>query len=453
MNISEANWLKSHNGRHQFHPMLPQPVVQAFPPVIIDEGDGVYVTDIDGRRMLDCQGGLWCVNAGYNRKEIKDAIVTQLDKLPYYTVFPGSANAPSIRLAAKLCEIAAEEQIAKVFFSSGGSDAVEAALKIARQYWKLAGEPERTKFISLRNGYHGLHFGGMSVCGNSVYKRAFGPLLPDCYQVESPYLYRNPFTQDPEELSAICASLMEREILHHSPDTVAAVIAEPVQGAGGVIVPPASYWPKLREICDRYGVLLISDEVVTGLGRSGSLFGCRGWGVKPDIMTMAKGLTSAYIPLGATLANTRVASAFDIDSPLAPFTHGLTYTGHPVACAAGLAAIDLALKEDFAGNSAEVGAYFLERLKETLPKYEIVAEVRGKGLMIGIEMVKDRKTKEPFTPTDAIPNAISEYCLANGVMVRCVITKIILSPPLIFTRAHVDKAVEVLDRAFAAVSR
>jgi adenosylmethionine-8-amino-7-oxononanoate aminotransferase len=445
----QANWLKEHNGRHQLHPMTPQAAVAAHPPVIIASGDGVHVTDVDGRRFLDCQGGLWCVNAGHGRQEIKDAIIAQLDTLQYYTLFPGSANAPSIQLSAKLCEIAAEERIAKVFFSSGGSDTVEAALKISRQYWKIMGEPERYKFISLRNGYHGVHFGGLSASGGNFWKRSYEPLMGGFFQVESPYLYRNPFTEDPEELAAICATLLEREIEHQSPDTVAAIIAEPVQGAGGVIVPPTSYWPRLREICDRHGILLIADEIVTGLGRSGCLFGSRGWGVKPDIITLAKGLTSGYVPLGATLINDRVAQAFDRDSPHAVFAHGLTYSGHPVACAAGLASVELVLKEDFPANAAAVGAYFLERLRTTLSRHAPIGDIRGKGLMIAIEMVKDRRTKEPFSPVDPFPIAISEYCVANGVMVRCIAHKIIISPPLVFTRDHVDLAVDVLDQAFS----
>lgn len=444
---ADAEWLKSTVGRYSFHPMQDPKDTRGNPPPIIVKGDGVFITDLDGRRMLDCQAGLWCVNVGHGRREINEAITAQLAELAYYTNFPGSANAPSTRLAAKLCEIAGPEDIQTVLFSSGGSDATETAFKIARQYWKLAGEPERVKFISLRGGYHGMHFGGMSASGGDVWHRNYEPMVPGFISVESPNLYRNPFTDDPEELSRICATLLEREILFQAPDTVAAVIAEPIQGAGGVNVPPASYWPKLREICDRHGVLLIADEVVTGLGRSGSLFGSRGWGVKPDIMCMAKGITSGYIPLGATLLNRRVSEAWQAQGPRSVLMHGYTYSGHPVACAAAMVSIDIAVRDNLAHNAAMTGAYFLERLTALKDKHQIIGDVRGKGLMIAVEFVKDRHTKEPFAPNDALLAQISDTCLDGGVMLRTVVNKFIISPPLTFAREHVDLAVSVLDRA------
>src|ERR1700676_15148 len=237
---------------------------------------------------------------------------------PSYRTTPTSLEVRMLRplrSRPNYAKITASEDMAIALFGSGGSDSTETAFKVARQYWKLVGESERTKFISLRGGYHGLHFGGMSACGGDAWRRSYEPMMPGFINVESPNFYRNPFTEDPEQLSAICATLLEREIQFQSPDTIAALIAEPVQGAGGVNVPPASYWPKLREICDRYGILLIADEVITGFGRSGTLFGTRGWGVKPDIMCLAKGITSGYIPLGATLLNDRIAKAWQAQSP------------------------------------------------------------------------------------------------------------------------------------------
>ena len=445
--VADHAWLRQEVGRHSFHPMADPKDTLRRPPPIIVKGEDVYVTDLDGRRMLDCQGGLWCVNAGYGRKEINEAISTQLESLAYYTNFPGSANAPTVRLSAKLCEITATEDMATVLFSSGGSDSTETAFKIARQYWKLAGEPERTKFLSLRGGYHGLHFGGMSACGGDAWRRSYEPLVPGFFSVESPNLYRNPFTTDPEELVRICLALLEREIQFQVPDTIAALIAEPVQGAGGVNVPPASYWPGLRALCDRYGILLIADEVITGLGRSGALFGSRGWNVKPDIMCLAKGLTSGYITLGATLLNRRVSDAWQASGPRAVLMHGYTYSGHPVACAAGLAAVDIVLRERLDENAAQVGSYFLAQLEKLKSKYEVIGDVRGKGLMIAVELVKDRKTKEPFSPVDEYPGRVSDACLENGVMLRTIVNKFIISPPLTITRKHVDQAVAALDRA------
>lgn len=449
MSSKNSAWLKEHNTRHIMHPMQDPKALRDNMPVIIESGDGVHITDVDGRRFIDCQGGLWCVNAGYGRKEIVEAVTKQMEKLAYYSLFPGSSNAPSIELSQKLIEITAEEGMAKVSFGLGGSDAVESALKIARQYWKLEGQGEKYKFISLYNGYHGLNFGGMSACGGIAWRSSYEPLMPGFIQVEGPHLYRNPFTNDPEELAEICAQIMERQIEIQGAHTVAAIIAEPIQGAGGVIVPPASYWPRLRQIADKYNVLLIADEVITGLGRSGSLFGSRGWGVKPDIMCLAKGISSGYVPLSATLVNARVAKAWENDAGFTSvYMHGYTYSGHPVSCAAGLAAIDLVLKENLAENARVVGDYFKERLLELKDKHRAIGDVRGKGLMIAVELVKDRATKEPFGPEDAFPIAISESCVNNGVMVRTIVNKLIISPPLTFTKDHVDEVVSVLDQAF-----
>ncbi|MNQ81840.1 Taurine--pyruvate aminotransferase [compost metagenome] len=341
--------------------------------------------------------------------------------------------------------------MAKVSFGLGGSDAVESALKIARQYWKLEGQGEKYKFISLYNGYHGLNFGGMSACGGIAWRSSYEPLMPGFIQVEGPHLYRNPFTNDPEELAEICAQLMERQIEIQGAHTVAAIIAEPIQGAGGVIVPPASYWPRLRQIADKYNVLLIADEVITGLGRSGALFGSRGWGVKPDIMCLAKGISSGYVPLSATLVNQRVAKAWEKDAGFtAVYMHGYTYSGHPVSCAAGLAAIDIVVKENLAENARVVGDYFMAKLLELKDKHRAIGDVRGKGLMLAVELVKDRVTKEPFGPDDAYPVAISEGCVSKGVMIRTIVNKLIISPPLTFTKDHVDEVVEALDKTFAA---
>ncbi|MCP1606002.1 aminotransferase class III-fold pyridoxal phosphate-dependent enzyme [Pseudomonas citronellolis] len=446
---NNSAWLKEHNTVHIMHPMQDPKALQDNPPVIIESGDDVFITDVDGRRFIDCQGGLWCVNAGYGRKEIVEAVSRQMEKLAYYSLFPGSTNAPSIELSQKLIEITAEEGMAKASFGLGGSDAVESALKIARQYWKLEGQPEKYKFISLYNGYHGLNFGGMSACGGIAWRSSYEPLMPGFFQVEGPHLYRNPFTDDPQELAEICAQLMERQIELQGPHTVAAIIAEPIQGAGGVIVPPASYWPRLRQIADKYNLLLIADEVITGLGRSGSLFGSRGWGVKPDIMCLAKGISSGYVPLSATLVNARVAKAWEKDAGFTSvYMHGYTYSGHPVSCAAGLAAIDLVLKENLTENARVVGDYFLDKLLELKSKHRAIGDVRGKGLMIAIELVKDRASKEPFGPEDTFPPAISETCVNNGVMIRTIVNKLIISPPLTFTREHVDEVVRVLDLAF-----
>jgi len=435
-----------------WHPMMHPAAMKQRKPLRIVRGDGCYVYDDAGNRLVDGVGGLWNVNVGHNRPELKKAIVDQLDQLEYYQLFDGVSNLPAERLSARLIETLAPEGMARVVYSSNGSDATETALKLARQYWKLEGQRDRTKFISLKEGYHGSHFMGASVNGNVVFRRNYEPLMPGCFQVQNPWVYRNPYTQDPEELSAICAMLLEREIEFQGPDTVAAFIAEPVQGAGGVIVPPASYWPKVRQICDKYGVLLVADEVVTGFGRTGSLFGARGWGVKPDFMCLAKGLTSGYVPLGATVFNARVADAFESNADFFGLTmHGYTYAGHPVGCAAAIASLDIVSAEDLPGNAGKQGAYLLSSLKPFVDRFEAVGDVRGKGLMVAIDLVNDKHTREPINPMLGYAYSVAEAARCHGAIVRPVGTKIILSPPLVMQAPEIDRIVAALDAAFSEV--
>jgi len=425
------------------------------PPLCIEGGEDVYVFDGHGNRYIDGQGGLWNVNVGHGRAEIKKAIAEQMDKLSYYSMFGNTTTMPSIELAELLCRLTAQEGMRRVFFSSGGSEAVEAAIKIVRQFWRLSGEPGRVKFISLRHAYHGVTLGALSLNGRTAYREQYEPLLPGFYQIEAPYLYRNPFTSDPLELGRLCAELLEREILFQGPGNVAAFIAEPVQGAGGVIVPPPNFWPLVREVCDRHGVLLISDEVVTGFGRSGTMLGCRTHGVKPDIMTFAKGINSGYVPLGATMINARVAAAFDTDddnefTPRA-FMHGNTYAGHPLACAAAIANLRVVEEENLPDNARNVGQYYLDCLKQVAEHHPNIGDVRGMGLMIGIELVADKATKQPFELSKGFGMRIWERCLENGVLIRNLADTFIISPPLTLKKEHVDIMVDVLDRAVSAV--
>ncbi|MFG6082907.1 aminotransferase class III-fold pyridoxal phosphate-dependent enzyme [Paracoccus litorisediminis] len=448
------NFLRENNARYQFHPMIHPMLSQAHPPQIIVAGDGCRVTDIDGKTYIDGVGGLWNVNVGHNRPEVKQAIIAQMDQISYYSSFAGTATPPSIELSALVCGMADVEEADKIVFSANGSDAVETALKLARQYWRLAGEPGRYKFISLKNGYHGVHFGGVSVNGSPYYRGAYEPLLPGCTQIDTPWTYRNPYSQDPEELAQIIADLLDREIRHQGPQTVAAFIAEPVQGAGGVIVPPASFWPKLREVCDRYGVLLIADEVVTGFGRSGSMFGARGWGVKPDIMCLAKGISAGYVPLGATVLNRRVVSAwYQGITPEGFLMHGYTATGHPLACAAALAALDIVIREDLPGNAARQGTRLIEKLKPLADSSSIVGEVRGKGLMIGLDLVADKVSRASLDPSNGIAERVAAYARDEGAIVRPAGSTIILSPPLVINEAECDILASALTAAFARIER
>jgi putrescine---pyruvate transaminase len=350
------------------------------------------------------------------------------------------------------------EDVAAVMFSNGGSDAVEGALKLARQFHKLRGQKDRHKFIALRQGYHGVHFGGMSVNGNTNFRRAYEPLLPGCFHIDSPWLYRNAYVhghgpQDEAELGRIVAAQLEREIIFQGPDTVAAFIAEPIQGAGGVIVPPANFWPLVREVCDRHGVLLIADEVVTGFGRAGAMFGTRLWGVKADLWCLAKGISSGYVPLGATAVSARVAKTFDDDdSGAAQIAHGYTYSAHPVAAAAAIATLKILQDEDVPGHVARVSVPFQQRLRGLVQRHAFVGDVRGHGLMLGVEMVADQANRTTLPKGSELPAQVARAAYRRGLMVRVSGPNLILSPPLVISEDELGFLCDTLEAAFDDVA-
>jgi len=434
------------NAQYHFHPFADPNVIEKDPPLIIESGKGAVITDIDGKQYIDGQGGLWNVNAGHGRKEIIEAITEQLNSLQYYSLFAGTTHPKAIELSKLLVDLTAPEGMTRAFFSSGGSESIEGALKLARQYWRLQGQAHRSKFISLQRAYHGVSFGGLSANGTPSFRHMFEPLMGGFIRVETPYVYRNPFSNDPAEVAAICATLLDRLIENESPDTVAAFIAEPIQGAGGLIVPPKEYWPLVREVCDKHGILLIADEVVTGFGRCGSMFGSRMWKVKPDIMVFAKGINSGYIPLGAIMFNERVEQAFR-NHPEAAFAHGNTYQAHPLGCAAALANLDVVLKDGLTENAAKVGEYFLGKLADLRDRQKHVGDVRGRGLMIGVELVADKKTKTKFADDLQFGHSVARRCRDNGVLIRNIYDTFIISPPLILTKDQVDSIVEAMDEA------
>lgn len=432
-----------------WHPMSSSAPANRAKTLVIARGDGNYITDIDGNRLLDGVGGLWNVNVGHNRAQVKAAIAAQLDELAYYQTFDGIAHPRVFDLAERLTTLFARERMARVLFNSGGSDAVETALKMARQYWIASGQPGRVRFLSLRNGYHGVHVGGTSVGGNGVYHYNHGQLLAGCQLLDTPWLYRNPWNcRDPEQLTEHCIRQLEEQVAFLGPDTIAAFIAEPVQGAGGVIVPPDNYWKRLREVCDRYGILLIADEVVTGFGRTGCLLGSRGWGVAPDILCLAKGISAGYIPLGATVFNERIAEAIENAPGFANvIMHGYTYSGHPTACAAALAVLDIVEAEDLPGNAAKVGAELIGKLQPLSERFDVVGEVRGKGLMIALDLVADKRTRQPLDPAAGHAARIADAARAEGVLVRPVGNKIILSPPLTLSSDEAGMIAAALETA------
>ena len=442
--MRDMNFLTENNARSIWHPMAHPAEMQANPPRVIMKGEGVTVTDIDGRSVLDAVGGLWNVNLGYSSDPVKEAIARQLAELPYYSGFRGTSTGPSIELAYELAEFFAPEGMVRSFFTSGGSDSVESALRLARQYWKIKGEADRTKFLALKKGYHGTHFGGASVNGNANFRRNYEPLLPGCFHIPAPWTYRNPFDEaDPAKLAKLCIRALEDEIAFQGGDTIAAFIMEPVLGAGGVIVPHETFMPMLREVLDRHGILLIADEVVTGFGRTGAWSGSRLWGVKPDMMTIAKAITSGYFPLGATLISQKVADVFEADrTSFGAIGHGYTYSGHPVGCAAGLAALAETKRLNLAGNAAARGEELAAVLADLKARFDVVGDVRSKGLMAALELVSDRASKKPLDKK--VMAAVADGAYEAGIMIRVSGNNIILSPPLVITSSDVATIAEGL---------
>ncbi len=448
--MKDSNFLKAQNGRLMWHPMTsPQDSIDT-PPKIITESTGVSITDIDGHTLIDAVGGLWNVNLGYSCQPVKDAIAAQLDKLPYYSTFRGTSNDAAIELSYELAEFFEPDGMARSFFTSGGSDSVETSLRLARQYHKLRGEPGRVKFLSLKKGYHGTHIGGASVNGNANFRTAYEPLLPGCFHIPAPYTYRNPFNEsDPEKLAQLCASALEDEIAFQGANTIAAFIMEPILGAGGVIPPHKSFMPMVREICDRNGILLITDEVITGYGRTGAWSGARLWGIQPDMMCTAKAITNGYFPFGAVMLGHKMVDTFE-NNPDAKIGHGYTYSGHPVGAAAALACLAETKRLNVIDNAAARGTQLFDGCKKLQAKYEVIGDVRGgHGLMTGMELVSDRDTKKPVDP--AVGMKVQEATYQAGVMVRVSGPNLILSPPLVLNEQDVNTILSALDAGFSSL--
>ena len=449
--MKDANFLKENNARHLWHPMAHPADSLANPPDIIVGGEGVEILDVDGRRTIDAVGGLWNVNLGYSCAPIKQAIAAQLEKLPYYSIFRGATNDAVIELSWMLKDFFAPDGLSRAFFTSGGSDSVEIALRLSRQYHKLRGEAGRVKFLSLKKGYHGTHTLGASVNGNANFRTAYEPLMPGCFHIPAPYAYRNPFNEsDPAKLAQMCLAALEDEIAFQDASTIAAFIMEPVLGAGGVIPPHESFMPGVRDICSRHGILLIADEVITGFGRTGDWTGSRHFGVKPDLLCCAKAITSGYFPFGAVMVSDAVAAVFEADkSGKGSIGSGYTYSGHPVGAAAAIACLKETERLQVKDNAAARGAQIFRGLQALQQKHELVGDVRGgHGLMSAIELVADRKTKAPVDK--AVIARVHRATYEAGAMVRVSGANVIMSPPLILTAAHVDAILAALDAGLAA---
>ncbi len=441
---AEADKLRKAALDHLWIPMRQyNDVVEEGGPTIIVDGDGVRVKDINGKSYIDGLGGLFLIQVGHGRKEIADAVFEQLSSVHYANTF-AYATIPVIRLAERIVSLA-PKGMQRVFFASGGSEAVETAMKMSRQFHINNGQPQRTKFIARRGSYHGQSMGALSLNGSpGVHRERYEPMLPNVKHVGNIYCYRCPWGLEYPSCELNCAQDVERAIQFEGPETVAAVIAEPVSVSSGVSVPVKEYWPKLREICDKYGVLLIADEVITGFGRTGKMFAVEHWKVTPDIMTFAKGVTSGYQPVGGTIASNKVADAFN-GGPEKTFTHGFTYSGHPAGAAAGLANLDIMERENLVQNSAKVGKYMLDSLM-TLKEHSLVGDVRGLGLLCAVELVKNKTTKEKFPPGDPLAKSITKKLAEEGLLVRFD-GVLFLSPPLTITKSEVDEIVTIVEKA------
>ncbi len=417
-------------------------------PFIAVEGKGAMLRDIEGREVIDGLSGLWNVNVGHGRGELADAAAAQMRKIAFASAYVGSTNEPAVRLAEKIVGHAYSNSAA-VYFTTAGAESNESAFKFARYYWKVNDRPQKTKIISRIQGYHGVTMAAMSATGIAAYHKMFGPLVPGFIQVPPPYAYRASGNVD---AGIAAADAVEEAILKENADTVAAVIAEPVMGAGGVIVPPPTYFPRLREICDRHRVLLIADEIITGFGRTGRWFALGHWGVEPDLVSFAKGVTSGYLPLGGVIASNPVHDAIMSAPADRKFMHAATYSGHPVCCAVGLRNVEIIEREGLVERAAEMGRRLLSGLQVRLGDLAVVGEVRGLGMMCGVELVTDRDKK---TPALGLGSRIARAAIARGLLARVrpgsadpeTGDTICLAPPLMTPADVIDRIPEILSVA------
>jgi len=415
------------------HPLLSSEVKDR---VVMVSGDGCRLTDVAGREYLDATGGLWLAQVGHGRAELAEVAAAQMRQIEYFTSFWEFTNEPEIRLAQKLLSIA-PDSVGRVFYTSGGSEGDDAAIKMARLYFNRRGETERNWILSRREAYHGIAYGGGSATGVDVYRNGFGPLLPNFHHLTPPWPYRSELFEGRDPTDFLIDEL-QSTIERIGPRKVAAFIGEPVMGVAGMLVPPEDYWPRVQEVLNQYGILLILDEVVTAYGRVGEWFAASRFGLKPDIIVTAKGISSGYIPLGANLISDELA---DTLSSHGGFPLGYTYNGHPTACAVGLANLEIIERENLLAAARDTGDYLLGRLHE-LEDIELVGEVRGIGMMFGVELVTDRSTRAPLpVPPVPLPDVIRRE---TGVIARNCAHSLVLSPPLVLSRDEADQIVDAL---------
>jgi putrescine aminotransferase len=448
---STREWQQA-DAAHFLHPFTDFGALAKKGSRIITTAEGIYLWDSEGQKILDAMSGLWCVNVGYGQQSLIDAATRQLKELPFYNAFFQTATPPAIELAELLAQVS-PPGFEHVFYSSSGSEGNDTVVRMVRRYWDILGQPERQVIIGRKNGYHGSTMAGASLGGMSYMHAQGGLPIPNIVHIDQPYWYENGHGMSPEEFGKVAAGWLEAKILEVGPEKVAAFIGEPVQGAGGVIVPPATYWPEIQRICDQYGILLVSDEVICGFGRTGNWFGCQTMGTRPDLMTFAKGVTSGYVPLGGVMVGERVAKVLIEQG--GDFNHGYTYSGHPVACAVAVANIRLIQQMQLVEHVRDnVGPYLAEQFA-SLRDHPLVGSTETCGLMGAILLVKDKAKALPFAPELEVGMVCRGHCFGNGLIMRAVGDRMIIAPPLVISRAQVDEMMSLirlaLDRTLADV--
>lgn len=448
-NPQTAQW-QALSGEHHLAPFSDYKQLKEKGPRIITKAQGVHLWDSEGNKILDAMAGLWCVAVGYGREELVQAASTQMRELPYYNLFFQTAHPPALELARAISQLA-PEGMNHVFFTGSGSEGNDTVLRMVRHYWALKGKPQKKVIISRINGYHGSTVAGASL-GGMVGMHEQGDLpIPGIVHIAQPYWYGEGGDMSADEFGLWAAEQLEKKILELGEDTIAAFIAEPIQGAGGVIIPPDSYWPKVKEILAKYDILFVADEVITGFGRTGEWFGSDYYGLKPDLMTIAKGLTSGYVPMGGVIVRDEIVKTLNEGGD---FNHGFTYSGHPVAAAVALENLRILCDEKIIERvKAETAPYLQKRLRE-LESHPLVGEVRGLGMLGAIELVKDKATRERYTDKGA-GMVCRQFCFDNGLIMRAVGDTMILAPSLVISPAEIDELVEkarkCLDLTLAAL--
>ena len=426
---------------HHVHPFNDPKALASKGVRVITRAEGVYVWDSDGNKILDGMAGLWCVNVGYGRKELIDAATRQLETLPYYNSFFQSAVPSQIELAQKLTELT-PRGLNHFFYANSGSEANDTVIRLVRHYWKVLGKPNKRTFIARTLGYHGSTLAAVSLGGMSPMRAMDGVPLPGFEQIEHPHWYTQGGASSREAFGLEAASRLEKKILELGPETVAAFVGEPVQGAGGVFEPPPGYWAEIQRICRKYDVLLVADEVICGFGRTGEWFGSHTYDIAPDLMPMAKGLSSGYLPISAVALRDEFFRVINEGGAVA---HGYTYSGHPVSCAVAIANIELMQREHLIEHVRDdVGPYLHECLQQLAAEQPIIGEIRGVGLIAAIQLVKDKAARTLFAQQDEAAVKCRDACIKNGLIMRAVDQAMVLSPPLIITRREID---EIIDKA------